>query len=92
MRHCRLSSRQKVTLAEREELRRVGRENNATAGLICPAHVKASFNFEFDDIDVAVPLGGPIYSAPQVLRPETACCAKMGFILLAKWPVHMDIE
>ena len=84
--------RQKVTLAEREELRRVGRENNATAGLICPAHVKASFNFEFDDIDVAVPLGGPIYSAPQVLRPETACCAKMGFILLAKWPVHMDIE
>ncbi len=28
------------------------RENNATAGLVCPAHVKAALNFEFDDIDV----------------------------------------
>ena len=46
----------KMTLAEREELRRVGRENNATAGLVCPAHVKAAFNFEFDDIDIDVPL------------------------------------
>ena len=46
----------KITLAEREELRRVGRENNATAGLVCPAHVKAAFNFEFDDIDIDVPL------------------------------------
>ena len=45
-----------MTLAEREELRRVGRENNATAGLVCPAHVKAAFNFEFDDIDIDVPL------------------------------------
>lgn len=45
-----------VTLAEREELRRVGRENNATAGVVCPTHVKAAFNFEFDDIDVDVPL------------------------------------
>ena len=42
--------------AEREELRRVGRENNATAGLVCPAHVKAAFNFEFDDIDIDVAL------------------------------------
>ena len=49
--------RQKMTLAEREELRRVGRENNANAGLVCPVHVKAAFNFEFDDIDVDVPLG-----------------------------------
>ena len=48
--------RLKMTLAEREELRRVGRENNATAGLVCPADVKAAFNFEFDDIDVDVPL------------------------------------
>ena len=46
----------KMTLAERDELRRVGRENNATAGLVCPAHVKAAFNFEFDDIDIDVPL------------------------------------
>ena len=46
-----------MTLAEREELRRVGRENNATAGVVCPVHVKAAFNFEFDDIDVDVPLG-----------------------------------
>ena len=48
--------RLKMTLAEREELRRVGRENNAEAGLVCPAHVKAAFNFEFDDIDIDVPL------------------------------------
>ena len=46
----------KMTLAEREELRRVGRENNARAGLVCPAHVKVAFNFEFDDIDIDVPL------------------------------------
>ena len=48
--------RLKMTLAEREELRRAGRENNATAGLVCPAHVRAAFNFEFDDIDIDVPL------------------------------------
>ena len=48
--------RLKMTLAEREELRRVGRENNAAAGLVCPAHVRAAFNFEFDDIDIDVPL------------------------------------
>ena len=48
--------RLKMTLAEREELRRVGRENNATAGVVCPAHVRAAFNFEFDDIDIDVPL------------------------------------
>ena len=48
--------RLKMTLAEREELRRVGRENSATAGVVCPAHVKAAFDFEFDDIDIDVPL------------------------------------
>ena len=48
--------RTKMTLAEREQLRQVGRENNATAGVVCPAHVKAAFNFEFDDIDIDVPL------------------------------------
>ena len=47
----------KMTLAEREELRRVGRENNTTAGIVCPAHVKAAFDFEFDEIDIDVPLG-----------------------------------
>ncbi len=45
-----------MTLAEREELRRVGQENDATAGVVCPAHVRAAFNFEFDDIDIDVPL------------------------------------
>ena len=45
-----------MTFAEREELRRVGRENNATAGVVCPARVKTAFNFEFDDIDINVPL------------------------------------
>ena len=49
--------RLKMTLAEREELRLVGRENNAAAGLVCPAHVKAAFNFELDDIDIDVPPG-----------------------------------
>ena len=49
--------RLRMTFAEREELRRVGRENDATAGVVCPTHVKAAFNFEFDDIDVDVPMG-----------------------------------
>ena len=49
--------RLKMTLAEREELGRVGWENNTMAGVICPTHVKAAFNFEFDDIDIDVPLG-----------------------------------
>ena len=48
----------KMALTEREELRRVGRENHATAGLVCPAHVRAAFNFEFDDIDIDVPPRG----------------------------------
>ena len=54
-----------MTLAEREELRRVGRDNNATACVVCPAHVKAAFNFEFDDIDVDVPLGELLVEASR---------------------------
>ena len=57
--------RLKVTLAEREELRRVGRENNATAGLVCPADVKAAFNFEFNEIDIDVPLGELLVEASK---------------------------
>ena len=57
--------RLKMTLVEREKLRRVGRENNATAGLVCPAHVKAAFNFEFDDIDIDVPLGELLVEASK---------------------------
>ena len=55
----------KMTLAEREELRRVGRENNATAGLVCPSQVKAAFKFEFDDIDIDVPLEGLLVEASK---------------------------
>ena len=57
--------RLKMTLAEREKLRRVGRENNATAGAVCPAHVKAAFNFEFDEIDIDVPLGELLVEASK---------------------------
>ena len=57
--------RLKMTLVEREELRRVGRENNATAGVVCPAHVRAAFNFEFDDIDIDVPLGELLVEASK---------------------------
>ena len=57
--------RLRMTLAQREELRRVGRENNATAGLVCSVHVKAAFNYEFDDIDVDVPLGELLVEASR---------------------------
>ena len=57
--------RLKMTLAEREELRRVERENDATAGIVCPADVKAAFNFEFDDIDIDVPLGELLVEASK---------------------------
>ena len=57
--------RLRMTLAEREELRRLGGENNATAGLVCPLHVKAAFNFEFDDIDVNVPHGELLVEAAK---------------------------
>ena len=55
----------KMTLAEREELRQVGRENNATADVVCPADVKAAFNFEFDDIDIDVPVGDLLVEASK---------------------------
>ena len=66
MRHCRL----KMTFVEREKLRRAGRENNATAGVVCPAHVKAAFNFEFefDDIDIDVPLEELLVEASKETR------------------------
>ena len=48
--------RLKMTPEQREELRRVGRERNAVAGIVCPRCVKAAFNFEYDDIDIDVPL------------------------------------
>ena len=57
-----------MTLAEREELRRVGRENNAVAGLVCPTDVKAAFNFEFDDIDIDVPLEELLVEASPLAR------------------------
>ena len=48
--------RKKMTRDEREELRRIGAENNASAGLVCPSHVEAAFNFELEDVDLDVPL------------------------------------
>ena len=57
--------RLKMTLAEREELRRMGRENNAAADAVCPARVKAACNFEFDDIDVDVPLSELLVEASR---------------------------
>ena len=57
--------RLKMTLAEREELRRMGRDNNATAGVVCPSDVRVAFNFEFDDIDIDVPLGELLVDASK---------------------------
>ena len=65
MRHHWLPLPRKMTLAEREELRRLGRENNASAGVVCPAHVKAVFDFEFDDIDIDVPLEALLVEASK---------------------------
>ena len=48
--------RLKMTGEEREELRRVGREHNAVAGIVCPRDVKAAFDFEYDDTDIDVRL------------------------------------
>ena len=44
----------------------MGRENN-TAGIVCPADVRAAFNFEFefDDIDIDVPLGELLVEASK---------------------------
>ena len=52
-------------LAQREELSRVGREDNATAGIVCPVHVKAAFNYEFDDIDIDAPPGKLLVEASR---------------------------
>ena len=54
-----------MPLAERKELRRVERENNAAAGLVFPAHVKAASHFEFEDIDIDVPLGELLVEASK---------------------------
>ena len=35
----------KVTLAQREDLRGVGRGNSAMAGVVCSVHVKAAVSF-----------------------------------------------
>ena len=43
----------------------MGRENHATAGLVCPVHMKAAFNFDFDDIDIDVPLGELLVEASR---------------------------
>ena len=48
--------RLKMTPEQREELRRVGRERNAVAGIVCPRCVRAAVNFELDGIDIDVPL------------------------------------
>ena len=66
----------KMTLAERAELRRVGRENNATASLVCPAHVKAAFNFEFDDIDIDVPLEELLVEATKASRFDSSALSR----------------
>ena len=55
--------RLKMALAEREELRRVGRENERYSWRRW--HVLAAFNFEFDDIDVDVPLGELLVEASK---------------------------
>ena len=60
--------RLRMILAEREELRRMGRENIATTGLVSPSHVKAGFNLEFDGIDIAVPLGELLVEATKDIR------------------------
>ena len=43
-----------MTLADREELRRVGREFSATVGVVCPFHVNAAFDFELGKIDIYI--------------------------------------
>ncbi len=48
--------RLRMTLAGREQLRQAGRENGGTAGIMCPEHVKAVFNFEDLSVDIDVPL------------------------------------
>ena len=86
--------RLKMTLAEREELRRVGRENNATAGVVCPADVRTAFNFEFDDIDIDVPLGELLVEAakdtPRWRVMLTPLPGAVGEVANQPTPVHGD--
>ena len=57
--------RLKMTPEQQEELRRVGRERNAVAGIVCPRDVKAAFNFEYDDVDIDVPMGEYLVEAAK---------------------------
>ena len=86
-----------MTLAEREELRQVGLENNATAGIVCPAHVKASFNFEFDDIDIDVPLEEFLVEASRetppwrvMLTPLPGTAGEPGSKSALRWKVRVN--
>ena len=54
-----------MTPEQREELRRMGQERNAVAGIVCPKDVKAAFNFEYDDIDIDVPMGEYLVEAAK---------------------------
>ena len=56
MRHCQLPPAAQDDPRPTRRTEAGGRENDAAAGVVCPAHVKAAFNFEFDDIDIDVPL------------------------------------
>ena len=47
-----------------------GRDNNAAAGIVCPVHVKATF--EFDDIDFAILLTVVAKCFPALAVPNTA--------------------
>ena len=70
----------------------MGRKNNATAGIVCPADVKAAFNFEFDDIDIDVPLGGTPGRGVQGNSPlaRDADPATRGYGWAGK-PVHAGV-
>ena len=60
-----------MTLAEREDLRQEGRENNAARrASYGPVHVKAAF--EFDDIDFAIFLGVAAKCFPALAVPNAA--------------------
>ena len=59
--------------------------------------MKAAFNFEFDDIDVAVPLGGRLQHPAGLKTGHYMLCPVLAatggteaFVLPTKWPVHVD--
>ena len=71
-----------MTLAGTRGTEAVGRRASAHAGLVCPGHVKAAFNFEFDDFDIDVPLEEFLIEASKetprrrvMLAPLTGCGA-----------------